>query len=86
MSMHSLMIEDRKQITITDVADVESFDEETILLSLHSGGLLLKGQDLHIQKLDIEEGKAIITGTVNSAAYTAKREKSEGGLLKKLLK
>jgi sporulation protein YabP len=86
MSMHSLMIEDRKQITITDVADVESFDEEAILLSLHSGGLLLKGQDLHIQKLDIEEGKAIITGTVNSAAYTAKREKSEGGLLKKLLK
>ena len=84
--MHNLLIEDRKQITITEVADVDSFDEETILLSLHGGGLLLKGQDLHIQKLDIEEGKAIITGTVNSAAYTAKREKSEGGLLKKLLK
>ena len=31
---HSLMIEDRKQITITDVADVEKLDEETILLSL----------------------------------------------------
>jgi len=86
MSMHNLLIEDRKLISITEVADVDSFDEETIVLSLHSGGLLLKGQELHIQKLDIEEGKAVITGTVNSAAYTAKREKSEGGFLKKLLK
>ena len=84
--MHSLLIEERKQITITDVSDVDGFDEETMLLSLQGGGLLLKGRDLHIQKLDIEEGKAIITGTIDSAEYTAKKEKSEGGFLKKLLK
>ncbi len=84
--MHNLLIEDRKQITITEVADIDSFDEETILLSLHGGGLQLAGKDLHIKMLDIEEGKAIITGTVNSALYTEKREKSQAGLLKKLLK
>ena len=84
--MHNLFIEDRKQITVTDVADVDSFDEESIVLSIHGGGLLLKGQELHIQKLDLEEGKAIITGSVNSAVYTEKREKSEGGFLKKILK
>jgi len=84
--MHSLLIEDRNKITITEVSDVDSFDEETILMSLHGGGLMLKGRDLHIQKLDVEEGKAVITGTVNSAVYTAKRDKSEGSLLKKILK
>ncbi|GAB1475936.1 hypothetical protein MASR2M70_07680 [Bacillota bacterium] len=84
--MHSLFIEDRNRITITEVSDVDSFDEETILISLESGGMMIKGRDLHIQKLDVEDGKAVITGTVNSAAYTAKRDKSEGSLLKKLLK
>ena len=84
--MHNLLIEDRKQISITEVSDVDSFDEETILLSLHGGGLVLKGQGLHINKLDVDEGKVIITGMVNSAAYTAKRDKTEGGFLKKLLK
>ena len=84
--MHNLLIEDRKQISITEVSDVDSFEEETILLSLHGGGLILKGQGLHIHKLDVDEGKVIITGMVNSAAYTAKRDKTEGGFLKKLLK
>lgn len=84
--MHSLVIEDRKQITITDVSDVDGFDDETMLLSLQGGGLLLKGQGLHIQKLDIEEGKAIITGVINSAEYTVKREKSADGFFKRLLK
>lgn len=84
--MHNLTIEDRKQIIITEVADVDRFDEETILLSLKSGGLLLKGQGLHIQKLDLQEGKAVITGSLNSATYTEKREKTEGGILGKMLK
>lgn len=84
--MHNLTIEDRKQITITEVADVDRFDEETIQLSLKSGGLLLKGQGLHIQKLDLQEGKAVVTGVLTQASYTEKREKTEGGFFGKMLK
>jgi sporulation protein YabP len=84
--MHSLLVEDRNKTIITEVTDVNSFDEETIVLSIQEGGIILKGQDLHMQKLDVEEGKAIITGIVNSVAYTTKTKKSEGGILKKLLK
>ena len=84
--MHNLIMEDRKQITVTDVKDVNSFNEENILLTIQGGGLILKGQDLHIQKLDLEEGKVVITGSINSAVYTEKREKAEGGFLKKMLK
>lgn len=84
--MHNLIMEDRKQITVTDVKDVDSFNEESILLTIQGGGLILKGQDLHIHKLDIEDGKVIITGSINSAVYTEKREKAEGGFFKKMLK
>jgi sporulation protein YabP len=86
IEMHNLIIEDRKQITVTEVADVDNFNEESILLSIHGGGMILKGQGLHIQKLDLEEGKAIITGSINSIAYTEKRDRTEGGFLKKMLK
>lgn len=84
--MHSLLIEDRKNITITDVVDVESFDEENILMVLAGGGLVIRGENLQIQKLDVEEGKAAVTGTFVSVAYTAKKEKQEGSLLKRILK
>jgi sporulation protein YabP len=84
--MHSLIVEDRKQITVTDVKDVNSFNEESITLLINGGGLVLKGQDMHIQKLDLGEGKVIVNGSINSAVYTEKREKTEGGFLKKMLK
>ncbi|NLY71691.1 MAG: sporulation protein YabP [Clostridiales bacterium] len=84
--MHNLYIEDRKLITITEVTEVDNFDEETILLTVQGSNLLLKGQNLHIQKLDLEEGKAVISGTLNSVNYSEKKDKSEGGFLKKMLK
>ncbi|NLP29955.1 MAG: sporulation protein YabP [Clostridiales bacterium] len=84
--MHNLYIEDRKLITISEVTEVDNFDEESILLTVQGSNLLLKGQNLHIQKLDLEEGKAVISGTLNSVNYSEKKNKSEGGFLKKMLK
>jgi len=86
MENHVMNIDNRERITITEVADVDSFNEDTILVSLNSGGLIIKGQKLHIQKLDLADGKVIITGIFNSAAYTEKKNKQEQGLLRKILK
>lgn len=82
----NIYIENRGRVTVTEVLEVGSFNEESILLSVEGNGVAIKGQDLHIQRLDLEEGKVIITGKIQSAAYTEKRTKEEGGLLKKLLK
>ena len=70
MENHTLSIDNREKLTITSVADVESANEETVLVILTQGGLIVKGQNLHIQKLDLAEGKAIITGSIQSAVYT----------------
>lgn len=83
---HSVYIESRNRMVITDVTDVDTFTEETILLTIDKGGLVVKGQNLHIQRLDLEEGKVIITGFVQSAVYTEKKEKQEKSLLGRLLK
>lgn len=83
---HIVNIDNRERISVTDVADIESFNEEMILLILKSGGLIIKGQDLHIQKLDLDEGRVLITGAIGSAVYTEKRDKQDKGFLKKILK
>lgn len=83
---HSVYIEGRNRMVVTDVSDVEHFNDDTILLNLEKGGLLVKGQNLHIQRLDLEEGKVIITGFVQSAVYTEKKEKQAKGILERLLK
>lgn len=83
---HIVNIDNRERISVTDVTDIESFNEEMILLILRSGGLIIKGQDLHIQKLDLDEGRVLITGAIASAVYTEKKDKQEKGFLKKILK
>lgn len=86
MENHIITIDNREKITVTDVADIDNFDEEEIRANLKSGGLMIKGKGLHIQMLDLTEGKTVITGEISSLAYTQKKEKSEKGLLKKILK
>jgi len=83
---HSVYIESRNRMVVTDVADVDTFTEETILLTIDKGGLVIKGQNLHIQRLDLEEGKVVITGFVQSAVYTEKKDKQSKSLLGRLLK
>jgi sporulation protein YabP len=86
MDTHIVNIDNRERVTVTDVADVESFNEEIVFLTLKNGGLIIRGEDLHIQKLDLEEGKVLISGAIGSAVYTERRDKQEKGFLKRILK
>lgn len=83
---HVVNIDNRERISVTEVTDIQSFNEETIFLNLKNGGLIIKGEDLHIQKLDLEEGRVLITGSISSALYTQKKDRQEKGFLKKILK
>ena len=44
---HTLVIEDRKRLSVSGVTDVESFDEETVALATELGELIIHGYDLH---------------------------------------
>ncbi|MEG0829487.1 MAG: sporulation protein YabP [Anaerovoracaceae bacterium] len=86
MENHNITIDNRQRISITEVGDIDSFDETEIRVNLKSGGLMIKGQGLHIQKLDLSDGNAIITGEIDSLAYSQLKEKGQKSLLKKILK
>lgn len=77
----------RKTLEITGVGNVESFDNEEFLLITECGFLAVRGQNLHMKNLSLEQGLVAIEGTVHSLVYLdgASTGKSKG-LLGKLFK
>lgn len=81
MENHYIEIENKRRISVTEVTSVEAFDEETILTNLKEEGLVISGKNLHIEVLDLEEGKMVAEGEIDSLVYTKKKNKS--GILDK---
>ena len=67
---HSILIENREKITITGVQDVDSFDESAVILLTDMGFITLHGEDLHINKLNLEEGQLIVEGEIIALQYS----------------
>lgn len=84
---HNITINERKNIVISGVKKIESFDEEEFLLETAMGFLIIKGSDLEIIKLDTYQGNVSIKGKINSLNYldTSKKEKEES-MFNKLFK
>ena len=59
-----------KKVTITGVIDVDSFDEAGVVLVTDYGYITLHGQDLHINKLNLEEGQLIVEGEIIALQYS----------------
>lgn len=59
----------RKTLEITGVGNVESFDNEEFLLITECGFLAVRGQNLHMKNLSLEQGLVAIEGTVHSLVY-----------------
>ena len=72
LSDHSLKLKDRRIGTVTGVQDIKSFDDKEILLFTKAGKLLIKGEQLHVKRLNLEKGEADLEGKVDSLTYLSK--------------
>ncbi len=75
---HKLVIDNREFMEISGVVHVDSFDDEEIILETELGLLAIRGEDLHIKHLNLEEGELTIDGFVLELAYS--EEKNIKGL------
>lgn len=83
----NVLLEDRKNLTITGVELVESFNDNTIILLTVKGGITVKGEGLNINKLNLEDGNIKIEGNINEIVYNNKSSKSkENGFWRKMFK
>ena len=76
MENHYIQLENKNKITISEVTTVEAFDEETMLANLKEEGLVLSGSGLHIEILDLEEGRLVAQGEIQALTYTKKKMKA----------
>ncbi len=84
---HSLILKERSFLTITQVADVDTFDERKIILLTDEDIIEIEGDNLHIQKLDVSSGDLSIEGEIFSILYSGKNYGGkQKGLFKKLFK
>ena len=67
---HKLVINNRKTSTVTGVLDVLSFDLNEILLETEQGMLMVKGTDMHVNRLSLEKGEVDLSGNIDSVTYS----------------
>ena len=67
---HQIMISNRKTGVLNGVVDVLSFDVGEILLETELGMLMIKGNDLHVNRLTLEKGEIDIEGKIDSLTYS----------------
>ena len=84
---HSISVIERKNILITGVKKVDSFDKEEFLVETIMGYLALKGEELELVKLDTLAGSVTIKGYVTSFDYIEdKKSNKEGSVISRLFK
>ncbi|MGU3473739.1 sporulation protein YabP [Paenibacillus sp. D51F] len=77
----------RKLLEITGVLNVESFDNEEFLLETELGFLAIRGQNLHMKHLSLEQELVAIEGLVHSLAYLDGSQSAKSkGLFGKIFK
>lgn len=75
---HNLVLEDRKLLTVSGVSDVDSFDEETVVVFTDLGELTIRGSNLHINRLSVEVGELSVEGNISALIYSDEAPKSGG--------
>ncbi len=84
---HKISVSERKNIIITGIKRIISFDKEEFLLDSSMGTILIKGQNLEMIKLDTHEGNVSIKGTINGFNYIDDKNKNkENSFISKLFK
>lgn len=87
-SNHDIFITARKKLQITGINKIVSLNNEEFLIDTKMGLLLIEGNNLVMQQLDIDKGQIWIEGTINSLGYIEndKKKKEKTSFLGKLFK
>lgn len=84
---HEVTLINRNLLEVKGVIGVESFDNEEFLLQTDYGYLGIRGQNLSVQNLNLEDGVVTIEGSIVDVSYLDVRtpQKEDGrGMLGRL--
>ena len=79
---HKLTLNERKELTVTGVTEVVSFDEGAVIMRTGLGMLVVQGRDLQLKTLSLDGGQVAVNGNVSGLIYEEPRQ--AGGWLRRL--
>ncbi|MBS3874164.1 MAG: sporulation protein YabP [Firmicutes bacterium] len=80
---HRVVVTNREQVVVDGVMHVDKFDASEIILETDLGMMALRGEDLHIKQLSLEQGQLLVDGAIRSIDYLddgGKTARSQGWL------
>ena len=84
--IHDVILKNRKNLSITGVLDVDKFDEETVTTYTDQGELTIKGENLHISKINLDTGDITLDGTITALIYSDNIKLNKQNFLSRLFK
>lgn len=79
---HKLTLSERKNLTMTGVTEVVSFDDSTVILRTSLGTLVVQGAELQLKNLSLDGGQVAVDGKISALLYEENRP--SGGLFGRL--
>ena len=79
---HKMTLNERKELTMTGVTEVVSFDDTAVVLRTCLGDLVIQGHGLQLKTLSLDGGQVAVDGQISSLLY---EEPRTGGWLRRLL-
>ena len=70
MDENSIIIENKEKMSISGVTDILSFDDQIVILETNLGLLTIKGENLKINKLNIDTYEFSLTGNISAVIYS----------------
>lgn len=84
---HFIKLNNRKNLEISGVKEVDSFDNEEFLLETIMGYLVIRGQNLQLKNLDVGKGLVSIKGEIYELSYVdAQQQEKAKGIFSKLFR
>ncbi|HHY98679.1 MAG TPA: sporulation protein YabP [Firmicutes bacterium] len=84
---HRIEITERESVVVSGVSNVESFDDQEIVLETSAGVLLIRGRELHVKQLNLDDGNLAIEGFIQGLDYMDEAGGKRGrGFFGRLLK
>ena len=83
----NIILENREKLNISGVLDVLSFDDQIVILETELGLLTIKGENIRINKLNLDSSEVAIDGVIYQLSYSEKDNlEKTGGLLSKIFR
>lgn len=83
-SAHTVTMENRREMKLTGITQVVSYDEYKIVLKTDYGRLIVGGRNLTAGELSTQNQTLQLTGDIDFLQYQKNRGKSESGIAKLL--